>query len=362
MALAPEIERAIDKCFAAVLQPRLWTSALDELAASLGGRGCNFLGHDRENRPVDLLYSTEMGCWNELWHLNREWVTDPISPRSSPRVRRGYRSLLQSDLFTEEEVRSSRFHQEIAGPSGCRHWISSSFMLDDIAWCLPVFRDAPFSDADRERFVEVSLHLQRAIGVSRAIRKTRGEAELSTLERLGRAAMLVGSDGRIMSCNALAAGLMTHEFRVRAGKLVAVGKANQDRIDRLLHEIGKADSGSFLDLPPTMIARDGVPWLALEALPLGTDAAEACDGARVILTVRSLAERGAPAAAAMRAIYGLTGAEARLTAALCRGETLDEAAEAFGVRKVTVRSQLQSILAKTGTRRQAELVALLART
>ena len=59
-------------------------------------------------------------------------------------------------------------------------------------------------------------------------------------------------------------------------------------------------------------------------------------------------------------IFGLTAAEARLASALSKGQDLDGAAAAFGVSPQTVRSQLKTIFAKTGWRRQAELVARVA--
>ena len=63
--------------------------------------------------------------------------------------------------------------------------------------------------------------------------------------------------------------------------------------------------------------------------------------------------------ALMRRLYALTPAETRLVEALVNGRTLQEAADTIGVRLNTVRNQLRSVLGKTGTRRQAELVRLV---
>lgn len=57
--------------------------------------------------------------------------------------------------------------------------------------------------------------------------------------------------------------------------------------------------------------------------------------------------------------YGLTPAEVRLAAHLVRGGTVSGYAKANGLSRNTVRNQLQSAYCKTGTHRQAELVALL---
>jgi DNA-binding CsgD family transcriptional regulator len=68
---------------------------------------------------------------------------------------------------------------------------------------------------------------------------------------------------------------------------------------------------------------------------------------------------GLPEVTRLRAEFGLTKAEARLALRLAEGASLTSAAEAFDVKLTTIRSQLQQVFAKTGTSRQAELVALL---
>jgi DNA-binding CsgD family transcriptional regulator len=59
--------------------------------------------------------------------------------------------------------------------------------------------------------------------------------------------------------------------------------------------------------------------------------------------------------------FSLTPAETRLALALARGSTLAEFADAQGIAVGTARIQLKSVMAKTATHRQADLVALLAR-
>jgi DNA-binding CsgD family transcriptional regulator len=58
-------------------------------------------------------------------------------------------------------------------------------------------------------------------------------------------------------------------------------------------------------------------------------------------------------------LFGLSRAESRLALGLVAGQTAEEYARQAGVGIATVRSQLHSIFGKTGTRRQAGLVALL---
>lgn len=61
----------------------------------------------------------------------------------------------------------------------------------------------------------------------------------------------------------------------------------------------------------------------------------------------------------LRALLGLTMAEARLAAVLCEGLSLVEAAQRLGIAHNTAKVQLRAVFAKTGVRRQAQLVALM---
>ena len=58
-------------------------------------------------------------------------------------------------------------------------------------------------------------------------------------------------------------------------------------------------------------------------------------------------------------LFNLTPAEARLAAALSRGDDLRTIATRFCVASETLRTQLKAIFRKTNTGRQSELVSLL---
>ena len=61
----------------------------------------------------------------------------------------------------------------------------------------------------------------------------------------------------------------------------------------------------------------------------------------------------------LMALFNLSAAEARLARALCHGDSLDEYATDQGLKLPTVKTQLRSVFAKTGTERQASLIRLL---
>lgn len=68
-----------------------------------------------------------------------------------------------------------------------------------------------------------------------------------------------------------------------------------------------------------------------------------------------------PSARLLQECFNLTPAETRLAQFMARAESVEDAALALGVKPCTARSQLAAIFEKTGTARQAQLVALLSR-
>lgn len=65
------------------------------------------------------------------------------------------------------------------------------------------------------------------------------------------------------------------------------------------------------------------------------------------------------AEADLRQLFGLTSTEAQLSNLLMEGLSLEDCCQELGIRRTTARMHLRNIFAKTGVRRQGELVSLL---
>jgi len=84
-------------------------------------------------------------------------------------------------------------------------------------------------------------------------------------------------------------------------------------------------------------------------------------GERELIILIDPNERREPMPCVLHQLFGLTAAETRISIELVRGRGIKEIAAALHVAEGTVRTQLKSILAKTDTHRQADLLRLLAR-
>ncbi len=102
--------------------------------------------------------------------------------------------------------------------------------------------------------------------------------------------------------------------------------------------------------------------LVLIVRPLRTcapDCAAACG--RALVVIHELDWRPLESASLVQRTFDLTPAETEVTTCLMEGRSLQEIAGQRGVRLSTIRSQIKSILSKTGVNRQIDLVRLIAR-
>lgn len=358
MSLSPKIEHAIELCYDSIAAPQLWTGALDNLAHSLGAAACQIQPHELSQRPFGRVRSSHAWRIYERWQKNLDWVTPVYEPRGDPLVRQGYRAVLQSHLFTDDEIRHSRFHQEITRPVGCLHWACGIFQVEDRIWCLPFFRGSePFDENILEPIAEIAGRMAHIISLAEKISRAGAENEVSTLENAGCAALLIDKHGRVARVNRRAEELFCSEFGIRNGRLWTAAISSMARLERFLRDIDNAKSIGGKLPAPILIARRGIPWLLIEAMPVTSAGNNIFEGCRAILAVSDLSRPSMTDKALLSVVFSLTNAEARLAAALCQGQDLNTIASTFGVSRETLRGQLKVVFAKTGTRRQAELVA-----
>jgi DNA-binding CsgD family transcriptional regulator len=99
--------------------------------------------------------------------------------------------------------------------------------------------------------------------------------------------------------------------------------------------------------------------MVVHVLPVSGAASDVFALARTIIVVTPVVPRDVPAAKVIQGLFDLTPGEAKIAALIGAGDQPREAAAQLGIAEETARSFLKRVFAKTGVRRQAELVALL---
>jgi DNA-binding CsgD family transcriptional regulator len=169
---------------------------------------------------------------------------------------------------------------------------------------------------------------------------------------------VLGTCGQLIATNGLFESLIPRVATESVGRLLlAHGPADAlfEQAIASLPQRGEAPSVRSIAIPPQ--ADD--PALILHIVPVRGFANDVFSSAAAILVVTPVEPQKVPTAEVLQGLFDLTPAEARVARAIAEGRTLEAVAQAHGLSKETVRSQLKSTLGKTGLRRQADLARLL---
>lgn len=216
---------------------------------------------------------------------------------------------------------------------------------------------ADFDADDRARFQGLVPHLRHAAAVFERLQLAGAEHGVyrSAVEQMGMATILLDQHGRVVRANAVAEQLLTAADGLdqKDGKLRLTAPEDQALVDGLLAQPHQAQTARRFK-----IGRKHGGDLAVVARPL-TLPAMMRGGAALALFLRVPGAAQQLDPEAIRDLFQLTRMEARLAVALADGRALTDAADSLGIAHNTARAHLRAIFAKTGVRRQSQLVHLL---
>ena len=359
-----KIERALDACYDALVAPETWPDALDSLARSLDAVGCMFRGLTA-NGILDLPTSPGLSHFMEEYVRDGWWQEDFRAARAGALLAAGKSILVDDDIVGRDDRRRIPFLNELSRVHDLPWWAAVGFVVDGHEWFLPLLRNArrgPFDRNDTDRLARLAPHFRRVIGFAEKFALSRAKSSLSALDHLGAPAMLLDRNGTVALLNPAAEALLGPDLKLVQRRLRAAHQPSDRDLQGLIASLlQRRCSPAKHNVGPVHIRRFGRRPLLVEAMPIAGLVADVFLCLTAILLFTDLDVRPAPPADALRRAFGLTVAEARLACRLGTGEGLDEAAAALAISKETARTQLKAIFAKTGTHRQSELVAMLAR-
>lgn len=191
-----------------------------------------------------------------------------------------------------------------------------------------------------------------------------GEAETAhrfgfeALNALSVGVVVVDVRGFVAFANAKGAALLGRRSIFRsAAPLALCDAASHDALRRALLAARARVSGALR-------LRDRTARAAISAVvaPLASpELSSAFSPSPILLAMNELFPAGAIPSPWLAQLFGLTPAESSVANWLVTGRPIEEYAHERGVSVATVRSQIKSVLAKSGMSRQVQLVAALAR-
>lgn len=210
-------------------------------------------------------------------------------------------------------------------------------------------------------FVDLSM----TIGAPRPVVDGRAAMESATdratvlaiFSRLGRAAIVVGLDGKVEFMNPEAEALLGGQMKVEGGRLRTVKGSNQVALDGIIAGAVKLGDPEF-HLPTVALERPGGHSLLAQAMPIDKSVT---DKPAVVLLFSDPASSPASDPVSTLQLLGLTPAEARVAALVGKGLSPRDTASSLGNSEATVRKCLIHIYQKLAIHRQSELARIVTR-
>ncbi|THD64996.1 helix-turn-helix transcriptional regulator [Phenylobacterium sp.] len=348
---AAAVSALIDGVYACVLDRGRWPGVLESLCHEIGGCAASLNIHNLATRVPELLV---------------EHGTDPVASRAYVETYAGLNPLIDAILLyippgqvdtvyrTADlpAFRRSRFYREWVGPQAWGDWLSCVLIRTTSSLAMLAVarreRDGPFSPQDVEFVRLLAPHLQRATMLSRVFddRDAKREGLSALVDRIRAPAFLVNPAGTVAFVNAAGEQLLAEGsvLQARDGRLTPCDGDTRRRFAEALY----AEAGAPVSLVFGPPQDRRLLWVA--------PASAASGGHSIVLVTSREDDLPLPGPLLVEA-FGLTAAEIRVLVALLKRRTMAEIAQDLGITPRTAKAHLQHLFEKTGTRRQADLLA-----
>jgi DNA-binding CsgD family transcriptional regulator len=352
----------IEQIYACADDPSRWEGTLESIAHMTGADSLALFA-----RLPDTVVLAKTGIRDDAWQEFVEYYAgiNPIAPRCD--VAFGADTIRDARLvITEKELEATEFYNDFFKPNAMHHVVGVSVKvgegmpLADFSSQRSKQRGA-FSDNTVAQWEVLTPHLRRALSISRTMKSLRDtvgglDTALSCYDHV---IFAVGPTGNVVFQSAAAETMLQEgsALRVVAGKLHLDTTEANDRLQHLIHgvaELGLVDgraAGGAMQVP-----RQGKQPLDVVVSPLRSDDLLGYRKIAAVVTVNDVHRMPATRTHLMRSLFRLSPVELRVADMLLAGMETREVAEHMGISFETVRFHVKRVLAKTGSKRQTELV------
>jgi DNA-binding CsgD family transcriptional regulator/PAS domain-containing protein len=359
----------IGDVYDAALDQRLWPDVLDRAADFVGGVGATLFSKDAAAQLGDIHYAVGIEQRYKQLYLDKYVTLDPTT--TGQFFAEVEEPVATADLIPYEQFTETRFYQEWVRPQGLVDFVTA--ILDKSATSVAMFgvfrheRNGVVDDESRRRMKLIVPHIRRAALIGRMFDLKAAEAATfeDTLDGLSAGMYLVDAEGRIVHANAaghamLAAGDI---LCVVGGRLVAYDAQVSRTLEDIFAAAGQGDAALGLKgIAIPLIAKGDERYVG-HVLPLtsGTrrNAGIAATAAAALFIRKAALVTSSPPEVIAKA-FKLTPTELRVLLAIVEVGGVPEVAAALGVADTTVKTHVGRLFEKTGAKRQADLVKLVA--
>ncbi|PTE08974.1 helix-turn-helix transcriptional regulator [Mesorhizobium helmanticense] len=358
-----------DKIYEAAFVPDLWAGAL-EAASGLSGSASGSIFVFSDGSPARGRFSNESpGHARSLESIRPVFDEFLIGDnwKLSPGVMRMYdmqpASFVHVEAFmTAEEIERDLQRTRLRA-AGIGAHLCAAIPVPSGELVTFVFqrwtKDGSYDRSSVDRLDQLRPHFARAGMVSARLGMEQARATVSALEAIGLPAVVMTASGRVLTANSLLEDMPEIFLPTAHGGMAIASAAANALFQQAIVE--NRHNSAVRSIP--VAANESRPALVIHLLPLRRAAHDIFSGADILVAATAVsASSVVPSPTILAGLFDLTPAEARLAATLSQGRPLKDAASDLNITVKTSRTYLERIFAKTGTRQQSQLVALLKST
>jgi DNA-binding CsgD family transcriptional regulator len=370
MEEAEQVSQLVGEIYDAALDRSLWPSVLESTCGYVQGLSAILGAEDSVQRSARFFFQ-----WGNDPHFLKlyEETYYRLNPMTIPTVlhARVGSVLASSDLVAYEEIVASRFYREWLAPQGIVDAMAITLEKSATSYAAIAVhrheRQGRVDDDMRQRMAIVAPHFRRAVAIGKVVDLHRVDAAAfaDTLDGITAGMFLVDAEANIVHANVRGETMLSEGeiFKKHGARFSAVDQ----QADQALRDVfAAADAGDDavgskgIAVPLTTAL--GERWIA-HVLPLTSGARRRAGisySAVAAVFVRKAALDLRSPLETLADVHKLTAAELRVLMAIVEVGGVPEVAPALGISETTVKTHLQRVFEKTGAKRQADLVKLVA--
>jgi DNA-binding CsgD family transcriptional regulator/PAS domain-containing protein len=359
-----DLDRLVGQIYDAAVEPGRWPQVLEMLSDFLEGAATKLTFQNVRTMRSEAS-SVRMPPEADRTYAQYYYKTNVFLPRIA-KLRAG--TLIPVwNLLPREAYQRSEFYNDFCRPGDMCHPIGVVLANEPevrvVFTCGRAKAAGEFESEHLDRLRRIGPHLVRAAGVR--LRLSRSEiarnANAEALDCVAQGVMIVAANGEILFANRAAESLLAEADGIKTEKsaLRASTPADTAQFQRLIAAAAERSDakGGVMALARPVPRRP----LSVLVAPLMIESTWFVPGRpAAIVFVADPDSVPRTARDQLRNLYRLTPAEADVAMAIACGEGLQAAADELKISLTTARTHLQHIFEKTETRRQAELVRLIA--
>ncbi len=352
-------ETLTDRIYEAAVVPELWPDVLGEMSRAVDGAGGILFTANLER----IKWTTSADIQDTFAEFVRDGWAE-INPRPGRLGPLGSTGFVQDyDSFTDEELDNDPVYRDFLRKRGLG-WATGT-MLDTPSGDSLIFSferayaKGPVPIEIVRQFDKLRPHLARSALLSSRLGLERARAMADALQSLGLPGAVLHGGGKILAVNGALERLMPSLLQDRRERLHLTDSAADSLLEEALARRSLAGGPISVNSIPVAATEEHPPMI-LHLLPIRGAANDIFTQATSLLVVTPVDRAVVPTAKVLQGLFDLTLAEARVARGISEAQSVEALAVSAGVSVETVRSQLKTVLSKTGLSRQQELLNLLA--